>query len=135
MLKFVCFQSFIVRRTGPRTGAQNCRSRLHKFKAFIQKFAYIPPNIPGKTSKILLFTLDPLEICHFECQEKFYKSKIIDNKICCAGLIFDPIFAKNSTPTSSIFLDLVEAVGNLFMKPQTSTVTKLVNLGIKLEVI
>ena len=37
--------------------------------------------------------------------------------------------------TAAILLNFVEAVLNLFMKLQTSTTIKLVNLGIKLEII
>ena len=56
-------------------------------------------------------------------------------EIDCAGPIFDPIFRRFLTLTASIFLNFVEAILNLFMKLQTSTLIKLDNLDIKLEVI
>ena len=50
-------------------------------------------------------------------------------KIPCSSY-FRSDFRRFLTPTASIFLNFVEAVLNLFMKLQTSSVTKLVNLGI-----
>ena len=53
----------------------------------------------------------------------------------CARLIFDPFSAPRTTRMGVILLNFVEAVLNLFMKLQTSTLIKLDNLDIKLEVI
>ena len=118
-----------MQRTGPRTGAQNSRSRLNKFKAFIEILANF-----FDTQSDISKDFDVKQY-HFWCFPSKNRTKVLIPKIGWARLIFDPIFAKHSTLTTSIFLNFVEDIVNLFMKLQTSIVTKLVNLDIKLEVI
>ena len=64
----------------------------------------------------------------FKKQNTFFKN-------CCARLNFDPFLTPMTTRKAAILQNFVEAVLNLFMKLSTSTVIKLVNLGVKLEAI
>ena len=64
----------------------------------------------------------------FKKQNTFFKN-------CCARLNFDPFSTPITTRTAAILQNFFEAILNLFMKLPTSTVTKLVNLGIILVAI
>ena len=66
-------------------------------------------------------------------QEKFKTTKILLKY--WARLIFDPFLAPRTKRTAEILLYFFEDIVNLFIKLQTYTVTKLVNLRINLKVI
>ena len=124
-----------MQRTGPRTGTQNCRSRLNKFKVFVQIFA----NIFDTQSDISKqFNVLTLKRTFFKENYTFSNDKMeenIDNQNLLCWTYFRSDFRRFLTSTTSISLNFVEAVANLFMKLQTLTITKLFNLGIKLEII
>ena len=94
MLKLVRFQSFVIQRTGPRTGAQNSRSRSNKFRVFFQNVAV---NF-GLIQWSFYIQSDFFTITNINqyFRRFFFKvwEKILITEICCARLIFDPIFAR-----------------------------------------
>ena len=59
----------------------------------------------------------------------------VDNKNLFSSTYFRSDFRQIRRSSKAGSSKIVEALANLFMKLQTSTVTKLVNLGIKWEII